>query len=198
MGKGGRMCSVAELLAGEASTTGCGLDNTRVWSKTVGDCGEGFAISSTDRENSAECTITSEPFPVRCCADFCGTEGVETPADGTDPGEIIADGAPPLLPAPQGPGHVRYGADPTIQGWAAPPPPNAKNVLMFVVDDLRPELNGLFGKSYMQTPNIDALSAASLGFRRAFVQQAVCGTINMMLAPDHLYSLLGLVVVLGS
>jgi iduronate 2-sulfatase len=44
-----------------------------------------------------------------------------------------------------------------------------------VVDDLRPELNEAFGKTYMQTPNIDTLSRSSLVFRRAFVQQAICG-----------------------
>lgn len=173
--KGGRLCSASELLAGEASSTGCQLDNTRVWSKTAAPCSQGFAISTTDREGSAECTIISEPLPVRCCADFCGTEGVEMPADGTDPSEIAADGIPPALPASTGPGYTQYGADPDHQSWAAPPPPGAKNVLMIVVDDLRPELHELFGKTYMQTPNLDQFGREALGFRRAFVQQAICG-----------------------
>ena len=33
---GGRLCSVAELVVGEASGTGCGLDTVQVWSKTAG------------------------------------------------------------------------------------------------------------------------------------------------------------------
>lgn len=33
---GGRLCSVAELISGEASATGCGFDQAQVWSKTAG------------------------------------------------------------------------------------------------------------------------------------------------------------------
>lgn len=145
MNKGGRLCSVAELLAGEASSTGCSLDGTRVWSSTVGTCPNGYAVTATDRTGSAECTIISERLPVRCCADFCG----ESPAGATagppsppSPGPPTTpspappsppSGAPPRLPAPSGPGYTRYGADPTRgQGWAAPPPRSAKNVLMLV------------------------------------------------------------------
>jgi iduronate 2-sulfatase len=44
-----------------------------------------------------------------------------------------------------------------------------------VVDDLRDEIAGLFGKDYMHTPNIDALAAKSLGLKKTHVQQALCG-----------------------
>ena len=44
-----------------------------------------------------------------------------------------------------------------------------------VVDDLRTDIAGLFGKQFMHTPNIDALAASGLGFKSAFVQQALCG-----------------------
>jgi len=47
------------------------------------------------------------------------------------------------------------------------------NILFLVVDDLRPEL-GCYGKSYIRTPNIDALASNGLVFDRAYVQQAVC------------------------
>jgi arylsulfatase A-like enzyme len=47
------------------------------------------------------------------------------------------------------------------------------NVLFIAVDDLRPEL-GCYGKDYMKTPNIDALSKTGMVFEHAYCQQAVC------------------------
>jgi arylsulfatase A-like enzyme len=52
-------------------------------------------------------------------------------------------------------------------------PANRPNVLFIAVDDLRPEL-GCYGKSYMKTPNIDALAKSGLVFDHAYCQQAVC------------------------
>uniref|UniRef100_UPI0035613EBC sulfatase-like hydrolase/transferase n=1 Tax=Stieleria sp. TaxID=2795976 RepID=UPI0035613EBC len=48
------------------------------------------------------------------------------------------------------------------------------NVLLICVDDLRPELN-CFGKSYIQSPNIDALAASGRAFHRHYVQSPTCG-----------------------
>jgi len=48
------------------------------------------------------------------------------------------------------------------------------NVLFIAVDDLRPEL-GCYGTEGIVSPNIDRLAAGGLLFRRAYVQQAVCG-----------------------
>lgn len=48
-----------------------------------------------------------------------------------------------------------------------------KNVLLFFIDDLRPEL-GCYGKQYIQSPNIDALASAGVVFERAYCQQAIC------------------------
>ncbi|QDV46950.1 Arylsulfatase [Stieleria neptunia] len=48
------------------------------------------------------------------------------------------------------------------------------NVLLICVDDLRPELN-CFGKSYIQSPNIDALAASGRAFQRHYVQAPTCG-----------------------
>eukprot|EP01050_Picozoa_sp_SAG11_P047385 SAG11_NODE_24790_length_368_cov_0.706320_1_plen_58_part_01 len=42
-----------------------------------------------------------------------------------------------------------------------------------VVDDLRDEIAGLFGKEYMHTPNIDALAEKGLGLKKTHVQQAL-------------------------
>ena len=47
------------------------------------------------------------------------------------------------------------------------------NVLMIVIDDLRPEL-GCYGADYVKSPNIDRLSRSGLLFERAYCQQAVC------------------------
>ncbi|MCU0443736.1 MAG: sulfatase [Microscillaceae bacterium] len=47
------------------------------------------------------------------------------------------------------------------------------NVLLIIVDDLRPEL-GCYGKSQMHTPNIDQLAKEGILFRQAYCQQAVC------------------------
>ncbi len=56
-----------------------------------------------------------------------------------------------------------------------------KNVLIVVVDDLRPEL-GCYGADYIKSPSIDALAAQGVCFDRAYCQQALCGPsrISMM------------------
>jgi iduronate 2-sulfatase len=60
----------------------------------------------------------------------------------------------------------------------APAPPafsaDRPNVLLLIVDDLRPEL-GAYGRPYMHTPRIDALAARSLLLEAAYVQQSLCG-----------------------
>ncbi|MEW6302446.1 MAG: sulfatase [Verrucomicrobiota bacterium] len=56
---------------------------------------------------------------------------------------------------------------------AAQAPAKKFNVLFFAVDDLRPEF-GAYGKSYIQSPNLDRLAKGGLTFHRAYCQQAVC------------------------
>jgi iduronate 2-sulfatase len=48
------------------------------------------------------------------------------------------------------------------------------NVLLLCIDDLRPEL-ACFGKSYIKSPNIDALAARGRAFDRHYVQAPTCG-----------------------
>ena len=48
------------------------------------------------------------------------------------------------------------------------------NVLFIAVDDLRPQL-GCYGKSFMQTPCIDALASRGVLFERAFCMVPTCG-----------------------
>ena len=67
-------------------------------------------------------------------------------------------------------------------GKPRPPSPTPKplfsttrpNVLLIMVDDLRPQL-GAYGKKYMYTPNIDKLASRSLLLENAYVQQSLCG-----------------------
>ena len=49
-----------------------------------------------------------------------------------------------------------------------------KNVLLLVVDDLRPEL-GAFGASHVHTPHLDSLAARSLVLKANYVNIPVCG-----------------------
>ena len=65
---------------------------------------------------------------------------------------------------------------------AAAVPSALKNVLMIIVDDLRPELGAYGAASMLQgpggastTPHIDALAKSGALFERAFVQQSICG-----------------------
>eukprot|EP01060_Flectonema_neradi_P004721 TRINITY_DN1309_c0_g1_i8.p1 TRINITY_DN1309_c0_g1~~TRINITY_DN1309_c0_g1_i8.p1 ORF type:complete len:502 (+),score=123.63 TRINITY_DN1309_c0_g1_i8:60-1565(+) len=55
---------------------------------------------------------------------------------------------------------------------AAVQPPN---VMMFIVDDLRPEISQGYEQHHMKTPNIDQLAKEGTVFNRAFCQQAICG-----------------------
>ncbi len=52
--------------------------------------------------------------------------------------------------------------------------PAKPNVLLICVDDLRPELRS-FGKSYISSPNIDALADVGVSFRRHYVNAPSCG-----------------------
>eukprot|EP01050_Picozoa_sp_SAG11_P006839 SAG11_NODE_549_length_8592_cov_11.089721_4_plen_434_part_00 len=53
-------------------------------------------------------------------------------------------------------------------------PADARNVLMIIVDDLRPQL-GVYGQSEMITPNMDRIGASGVVFTRAYRQIAICG-----------------------
>ncbi|GAA5510934.1 sulfatase [Novipirellula caenicola] len=65
---------------------------------------------------------------------------------------------------------------------------DAKNVLIFFIDDLRPEL-GCYDVDSIQSPSIDTLASEGVLFERAYCQQALCAPsrISMMTGqyPDH-------------
>ena len=50
---------------------------------------------------------------------------------------------------------------------------DALNILLIIVDDLRPSL-GCYGDKLVRSPNIDQLASHSVLFQNAFAQQAVC------------------------
>ena len=52
--------------------------------------------------------------------------------------------------------------------------PKKPNVLLFFIDDLRPELAS-FGATQIQSPNIDALAAKGIKFTNAYCNVPVCG-----------------------
>ncbi|GAA0880251.1 sulfatase [Algoriphagus jejuensis] len=54
----------------------------------------------------------------------------------------------------------------------------AKNVLIFLVDDLRPEL-GSYGNTLIKTPHTDKLAAEGMVFNSAYAQQAICAPSRM-------------------
>ncbi|MEN8857931.1 MAG: sulfatase-like hydrolase/transferase [Flavobacteriaceae bacterium] len=53
-----------------------------------------------------------------------------------------------------------------------------KNVLIFMVDDLRDELN-CYGNTHIQSPNIDKLATEGVKFNQAYAQQAICAPSRM-------------------
>lgn len=48
------------------------------------------------------------------------------------------------------------------------------NVLMIAVDDLRPDIAGLYGQSDVSTPNLDRLQRMGTTFTRAYCQLSLC------------------------
>ncbi|XP_057393941.1 iduronate 2-sulfatase isoform X5 [Balaenoptera acutorostrata] len=57
---------------------------------------------------------------------------------------------------------------------------DALNVLLIIVDDLRPSL-GCYGDKLIRSPNMDQLASHSLLFQNAFAQQAVCAPSRVSL-----------------
>ena len=69
-----------------------------------------------------------------------------------------------------------------------PAPPGAPNVLLVLVDDLRPWLP-FYGAERLVAPNLARLAASGVQFNNSYVQQAVCSpTRNSFMTgrtPDH-------------
>lgn len=54
-------------------------------------------------------------------------------------------------------------------------PPNVRNVLFIVSDDLKASVLGCYGDTLCKTPNIDRLAKQGMVFERAYCQGLVCG-----------------------
>jgi hypothetical protein len=117
---------------------------------------------------------------------------------------LVAAAMMMVLPATAGAAAAAAAAEQIIKD----PPKGAKNVLMIIVDDLRPEA-AYFNESFSEhthfasaryvtakladdaaarvavhTPNIDRLGKGGLVMNRAFCQQAICGpTRNSFMVP---------------
>ena len=67
--------------------------------------------------------------------------------------------------------------------------PTKKNILMIIVDDMRPEIYS-WGNSIAVTPNIDKLVKKGVSFKRAYAQYANCSPSRMSfltgLSPERL------------
>ena len=53
-------------------------------------------------------------------------------------------------------------------------PDKSPNIVVFLIDDLRPDL-GVYGHNQVHSPNIDQLASEGVKFTRAYAQQAICG-----------------------
>ena len=102
------------------------------------------------------------------------------PLRGPLPGPSFASARPPLptpiatIPHPTEMLRTALAAA-AVAAVAAPPPDlGLKNVLLIVIDDLRPQL-GAYGLEEMHTPHIDRLASEGVLFTRAYAQQAICG-----------------------
>lgn len=73
------------------------------------------------------------------------------------------------------PGDIPTPSPPVPNPPVKPYPKDAKNVLFFISDDLRPEFFDGYGQKHMITPNFDKLTSTGMVFNRAYCQQAICG-----------------------
>ena len=62
----------------------------------------------------------------------------------------------------------------SCKGIVLDQPPEKPNVLLFYVDDLRPELAS-YGAAHIQSPHIDALAEKGVKFTNAYCNVPVCG-----------------------
>lgn len=71
---------------------------------------------------------------------------------------------------------------------SAASPQKSQNVLLIVVDDLKP-LMTCYGDKFAKTPNMDRLASRGVLFSNAYCQQAICGpsraSLLTGLRPDH-------------
>jgi len=65
---GMRLCTIQELQAGHAVSTGCDFDDYEIWSSS--ECGEGKRWTYLHRTRESECRKEDKGKSIKCCADF--------------------------------------------------------------------------------------------------------------------------------
>jgi hypothetical protein len=102
----------------------------------------------------------------------CNLKGTAPAAGEKVHGKVCTSGVVKGNPGPPAP---PVGPVPPVPPAPKPPAPEgALNVLFMVIDDLRPELNGAYGQTFLHTPNLDKFKETSLTFERAYVQYSHC------------------------
>jgi iduronate 2-sulfatase len=64
-------------------------------------------------------------------------------------------------------------ASSVTQAAAAGGPPR-KNMLFFIADDMRPQMNKAYGQKFMVTPNFDSFAETALVFDHAYTNFGIC------------------------
>ena len=105
---------------------------------------------------------------VRKAPDYCGLVRNVTPGPPHPP----APGPPPNPPHPPPPPPTPPPPPPPPTP-APPAPPDAKNVLLVISDDMRPELP-MYGNSIVHAPNLQRIADRGVTFGQAHVQFAYC------------------------
>ena len=83
---------------------------------------------------------------------------------------------PPVPPAPPHPPRPAPRPTPPPPPRPTPPtraPPGAKNVLLMIADDMRPDLP-MYGNSIVHAPNLMRIAEQGVTFNRAYAQVAYC------------------------
>ena len=131
-------------------------------------CGNAVAVGSKHAPSS-RCSKKCSGNATQTCGNSDIIDVISTlSCTAVDPDPLPVPGPAPG-PKPPSPSPPKYPTPAPV-----PAPKGAKNVVMIIVDDLRPEIGAYDGKWKMHTPNIDKLASGGLLFQRAYNQYAVC------------------------
>ena len=93
---GARMCSMDEMLSGEAAGTGCGSTMKLAWTRSAGGYprGQYVAVTSTPGQSAVgnnwlECRDKTDSLEVRCCADVAAGRGRNVCAGSLHPAHVV-------------------------------------------------------------------------------------------------------------
>eukprot|EP00051_Salpingoeca_urceolata_P013734 m.173830 g.173830 ORF g.173830 m.173830 type:complete len:732 (-) comp17879_c0_seq2:80-2275(-) len=162
-------------------------------------CVEGVNLPFSDLPGSPLAASNPEACASLCeAADECNVFTYHRPHCSDHGEHCTLSGGCCYLKRNETPGHTPRISSCTCSGYVRvppstykplrPPPKDPINVLYFLVDDLRPELEP-YGQTYTHTPNIANLAAESMLFRNAYCQISVCSPSRQSFLtgrrPDH-------------